>query len=325
MAQLKGKYIENAAVTNAKLANLAQGSIKAGGAANAVTDLDAKTDKQILIGDGTDVKSVAVSGDIAISNTGVVAIQADTVANTMLENISQGSIKVGGAADAPTDLDASTDKQILVGDGTDIASVAVSGDVTLANTGAVTIAAEAVTLAKMANMATASFIARDTAGAGVPEVINVADALTMLSVESGADVTDEANVTTALDNATLGAVTVATDDKVLIQDTSDTSALKTVTVASIVALADVSGETKIVEILTVDSDDITNKYSDDLTQVPTEATVVNVVPVGGIAQEYTVDFTIITDGADIKRLNWDTLGLESLLADTDKLIVTYTY
>ena len=246
MAQLKTKYIEDSAVTEAKiaadavtnveLANIAQGSVKVGGAANAPTDLDAKTDKQILIGDGTDLTSVAVTGDITISNTGVTTIGADTVANTMLENISQGSIKVGGAADAPTDLDASTDKYILVGDGTDITSVAVSGDVTISNLGAVTIEAEAVTLAKMANMATASFIARDTAGAGVPEVINVADALTMLSVESGADVTDEANVTTALDGATLGAVTVASDDKVLVQDTSDSDALKTVTVASIAAL-----------------------------------------------------------------------------------------
>ena len=323
MAQLVTKYITDAAVTNAKLANLAQGSVKVGGGSNAVTDLDASTDKQILIGDGTDVKSVAISGDIAISNTGVTAIQADTVANTMLENIAQGSIKVGGAANAPTDLDAKTDGQILVGDGTDIASVAVSGDVTLANTGAVTIAAEAVTLAKMANMATASFIARDTAGAGVPEVINVADALTMLSVESGADVTDETNVTDALDGATLAAATVAVDDKVLIQDTDGSDALKTVTVSSIVALA--SGSTRIVEIVTLDATDISNKYNDDLTQVPKVATSVNIVPVGGIPQEYTVDFTIITDTSDIKRINWDGLGLEALVESTDKLMVTYTY
>ena len=323
MAQLVTKYITDAAVTNAKLANLAQGSVKVGGGSNAVTDLDASTDKQILIGDGTDVKSVAISGDIAISNTGVTAIQADTVANTMLENIAQGSVKVGGAANAPTDLDAKTDGQILVGDGTDIASVAVSGDVTLANTGAVTIAAEAVTLAKMANMATASFIARDTAGAGVPEVINVADALTMLSVESGADVTDEANVTDALDGATLVAATVATDDKILIQDTNDTNILKTVTVSSIVAL--ITAGTRIVEIVTLDATDISNKYNDDLTQVPKVATSVNIVPVGGIPQEYTVDFTIITDTSDIKRINWDGLGLEALVESTDKLMVTYTY
>ena len=47
---------------------------------------------------------------------------------------------MGGASNAPTAYDAKTDGQILVGDGTDITSVAVSGDVTLDNTGAVTIA-----------------------------------------------------------------------------------------------------------------------------------------------------------------------------------------
>ena len=42
--------------------------------------------------------------------------------------------------------DAKTEGYILVGDGTDIASVAVSGDVTLAKDGAVTIADDAVNL-----------------------------------------------------------------------------------------------------------------------------------------------------------------------------------
>jgi len=232
----------------------------------------------------------------------------------------------------------------------------------------------AVTLAKMADMATDSFIGRDTAGSGVPEVLSAAtargilnvedgadvtdatnvdnagavmeadyDANTMmiatddntpvasnatavrsfLNVEDGADVTDEANVTDALDGATLSAATVASDDKVLIQDTNDNDVLKTVTVASIVALG--TGSTRIVEIVTLDATDISNKYNDDLTQVPTEASTVSITPVGGIPQEYTVDFTVVTDGADIKRINWDGLGLESLLAEGDKLIVTYEY
>ena len=232
-----------------------------------------------------------------------------------------------------------------------------------------------IALAKMANMATASFLARDTAGDGAPEVISAADARailnvedgadvtdatnvdaagavmesdynagtmmiatddntpvasnatavrTFLNVEDGADVTDEANVTDALDGATLDAATVAADDKILIQDTSDSDVLKTVTAQSIANLA-AAGETKIVEILTVDAADISNKYSDDLTQVPAAATAVEVIPVGGIPQEYTVDFTVITDGDDIKRLNWDGLGLEALLAENDKLIVSYTY
>jgi hypothetical protein len=183
---------------------------------------------------------------------------------------------------------------------------------------------KAVTLAKMADMATNSFIGRTTADTGVPEILSKADALSILNVEEGADVTDEANVTDALDGATLDAETVATDDKVLIQDTSDGDALKTVTAQSIADLAD-GGETKKVEILTIDSTDITNKYSDDLTEVPADATAVEVTPVGGIPQEYTTDFTVISDGSDVKRLNWDGLGLESLLEEDDKVVVSYTY
>lgn len=61
-----------------------------------------------------------------------------------------------------------------------------SGDVTSAADGAQTIAASAVTLAKMANMATASLLGRDTAGIGAPEVLSAAAARTLLNVENGA-------------------------------------------------------------------------------------------------------------------------------------------
>ena len=43
----------------------------------------------------------------------------------------------------------------------------------------------AVTLAKMANMATESLLGRDTAGAGVPEVLSKAAALALLNCEDG--------------------------------------------------------------------------------------------------------------------------------------------
>ena len=64
-----------------------------------------------------------------------------------------------------------------------------------------------------------------------------ADETKLDAIEALADVTDEANVTSALDGATLTAVTVATDDKVVVQDTSDTDNIKTVTAQSIADLA----------------------------------------------------------------------------------------
>jgi hypothetical protein len=84
-------------------------------------------------------------------------------------------------------------------------------------------------------------------------------------------------------------------------------------------------ETRIVEIVTLDATDISNGYNDDLTQVPTSATAVELCPVGGIPQEYGVDYTIVTDTSDIKRINWNALALASLLASTDRLMITYTY
>ena len=131
-------------VENSMLANITRGSVKVGGGSDAPTDLDAKTSGQILVGDGTDINSVAISGDISLAANGAVTIAADSVENSMLADITRGSVKVGGGSDAPTDLDAKTSGQILVGDGTDIVSVAVSGDATLAANGALTIAATSV-------------------------------------------------------------------------------------------------------------------------------------------------------------------------------------
>ena len=109
------------------------------------------TDDEFLISDdGTEKRATMtmlangafalVSGDATIATGGALTIAADSVENSMLANMTQGTIKVGGGSDAPTDLDAKTDGQILVGDGTDINSVAVSGEITLSNTGATTVA-----------------------------------------------------------------------------------------------------------------------------------------------------------------------------------------
>ena len=68
-----------------------------------------------------------------------------------------------------------------------------------------------VTLAKLANIATDTFIGRTAANAGVPKALSKAEALAILNVEDGADVTDAANVKAAL-NANLGTVTFGDSD-----------------------------------------------------------------------------------------------------------------
>lgn len=61
------------------------------------------------------------------------------------------------------------------------------GDITVSGSGtAMSIDNEAVTLAKMAHMATDSFLGRDTAGTGDVEVLSAAKARTILNVEDGA-------------------------------------------------------------------------------------------------------------------------------------------
>lgn len=82
-----------------------------------------------------------------------------------------GSILVSDASASFAALDVKGTGKIIVGNGTTATDVSVSGDATLASTGALTIANSAVTLAKMANMNTASLLGRQTAGSGAPEVL----------------------------------------------------------------------------------------------------------------------------------------------------------
>lgn len=103
-----------------------------------------------------------------------------------------------------------------------------SGDVTSSADGAQTIAADAVTYAKMQNVTgTNKFLGRDSSGAGIIEEIAASAARTILNVEDGADVTDTANVNSAA-ATTVGTVTTgvwsATDVAVAAGGTGSSSA-----------------------------------------------------------------------------------------------------
>jgi len=78
--------------------------------------------------------------------------------------VTRGSVIVGGAADAPAELAALTTGQILVGNGTDLVSVAVSGDITLAADGTTAIGASKVTGAMLLNILAQTVIAGGAAG-----------------------------------------------------------------------------------------------------------------------------------------------------------------
>ena len=137
------------------------------------------------------------------ANVTTAKIADDAVTTAKLANIAQGSILVGGASDAPTVYDAKTEGQILVGDGTDIASVAVSGDVTLAKTGAVTIADDAV------NLTTKVAGVLPIANGGTGGNTNLS-ARTSLGIISGSVVCDGSTATIITNNVGVDATYVVT-------------------------------------------------------------------------------------------------------------------
>ena len=200
--------ISDNAVTNAKLTDMTQGTVKVGGAANAPSDLDASGDGNILVGDGTDINSVAVSGDVALANNGTVTISDNAVTNAKLTDMTQGTVKVGGASNAPTDLDASGDGQILVGDGTDINSVAVSGDATLASDG---------TLTLKSGIVSSSVLSSATQGTAVLTTNGVAGSTIDLGLETG-DSPTFANLTITNDLTVQGTTTSLETTNLTIED-----------------------------------------------------------------------------------------------------------
>jgi len=109
-AKIKGK-----AVTLAKMADLARGSIIVGGASDAPTALAAKTSGYLLIGDGTDVVAVPVSGDVTIAADGTVTIGNDKIFSAMVKaGELLGTHLSAAAAVAFTQMEALTASKIPV-------------------------------------------------------------------------------------------------------------------------------------------------------------------------------------------------------------------
>lgn len=104
----------------------------------------ALTNAHILVGNASNkATDVAMSGDIGITNTGVTSISSGVIVNADVN---------ASAAIAFSKLAALPSAQILVGSAGNVpTATTVTGDVTISNTGGVTIANSAVTTAKIAN------------------------------------------------------------------------------------------------------------------------------------------------------------------------------
>lgn len=141
------------AITLAKLADLARGSIITGQtASNRPTALDAKGSGKILVGDGTDVASVSVTGDVTMTSGGVTAIGAGKVTGEMLDTGILQADLLAGADETMTPnytlaAMAATSELVFVGQIATAASIATLADKTAdftAGAGVLTRSANAV-------------------------------------------------------------------------------------------------------------------------------------------------------------------------------------
>ena len=145
-------------------------------AAIAFSKLAPLTSGNVLVGSASNVPtSVAVTGDVTISNTGVTSIASGAIVNadvnasaaiahSKLASMSSGNILVGSSGSVPT-------------------SVAVTGDVTISNAGLTTIANDAVTFGKMQNVSGYSILGKPTTGSG--DVAEIGSSSFMLESSTG--------------------------------------------------------------------------------------------------------------------------------------------
>jgi hypothetical protein len=145
-------------------------------AAIAFSKLASLTSGNVLVGNSSNVPtSVAVTGDVTISNTGVTSIASGAVVNadinasaaiahSKLASMSSGNILVGSSGSVPT-------------------SVAVTGDVTISNAGLTTIANDAVTFGKMQPVSGYSIVGKPTTGTG--DIAEISSSSFMLEASTG--------------------------------------------------------------------------------------------------------------------------------------------
>ena len=139
---------------------------------------------------GSGLTGTDLSGPIPTLNIGAgtgITVAADAISLTD-GGVTATQLGANSATPAKVSLfddnTVATDTHILVADGTDYINKAVSGDATLANTGALTIAADAVTYAKMQNLGTANRLLGSTSTGVIGETQVVSAMMAANSVDS---------------------------------------------------------------------------------------------------------------------------------------------
>jgi hypothetical protein len=143
-----------------------------------------------ISGTNTGDQTITLTGNVTGSGTGSFAttIAANAVTLAMMADVATGTVfyrKTAATGDPEVQTLATLKTDLgLTGTNSGDQTITLTGNVTGSGTGsfATTIAANAVTLSMMAQMATASFLGRNTAATGNVEVLSTATARTMLSI-----------------------------------------------------------------------------------------------------------------------------------------------
>jgi|6_EtaG_2_1085325.scaffolds.fasta_scaffold00077_34 hypothetical protein len=166
------------------------------------------TSGKLLIADGNDYEECALSGDATLASGGALTIANDAVTLAKMASLTRGSIIYGDASGDPANLAKGSAATLLQSDGTDVSYVAMSGDATIAAGGAITIADNAVTLAKMAGLARGKIILGDASGDPSALAVGSAHQFFQSDGTDAAWVSMSGDVTLAAGVASIGATKV---------------------------------------------------------------------------------------------------------------------
>ena len=174
----------------------------------------------------------------------------------------------------------------------------------------------------------------DVTAAGSGSIITSGERTKLTNIETAADVTDATNVNAAIAGHTYTAATVAANDKILIQDTDGSNAVKTVTASSIAALggatasniADADADTK-VDVETSSDADTISMHTAGTERVLIDTNVnlgvgVNVVFEGSAANAHETTLTVANPDADRTITLPNATGTVALLTDINATNVT---
>ena len=144
-------------------------------------DVTSTADGATVIGNNKVITAKILNANVTTAKIADDAVTADKLASDAVVNASVAA----GAAITFAKLEPLDSTKILVGNGSNVATeVAVSGDVTMANTGAVTIANDAVITAKIldANVTTAKIADDAVTGAKLANDIDIAGTLDVTGI-----------------------------------------------------------------------------------------------------------------------------------------------